>query len=238
MPASDSTDPRASRTPERVRRGRRPTLSLEAILTEAVALLDEAGEGALTFRTLAERLGTGVGSLYHYVAGRDELLDRATNVILGQVVDEIVLPDDPYAALRQLSMRTYLALQAHPWAGIYLMRDTGMQPNSMRLFDLFGRQSLKLDLTARQRFDAVSSLVSFVVGVGAEMRELPAAILVEGKSQAEYLHDYAEAWRALDPTEFPFIAATADEFEQHDDRSQFAAGVDLFLAGLAQQARD
>lgn len=43
---------------------RRASHSMEAVITEAVALLDEAGEPALTFRALAARLGGGVASIY------------------------------------------------------------------------------------------------------------------------------------------------------------------------------
>lgn len=218
------------------RRGRRPVLSLEAVVEATIAILDADGEAGLTFRTLAARLDTGVGSVYHYVSGKDELLDRATNDVLGEVVRTIELPNDPYDALRHLSMCLYESMQTHRWMANYLMRDTGMQPNSMRLFELFGRQVQRLDLTSLQRFDAVSSLISFVVGVGAEMRELPAAMVVEGKTQEDYLREFADAWRALDPVEFAFAHEVAGEFERHYDEDQFRAGVDLFLAGIAAQA--
>lgn len=220
------------------RRGRRPTLSLDAVLDGAIALLDESGENALTFRALAARLDTGVGSIYHYVASKDELLDRATNEILGRVVDGIELPDDPQDALRALSFELYTHMQEHPWTGLYLMRDTGMQPNSMRLFDLFGRQVLRLGLPPQQAFDAVSSLVSFVVGVGAEMRRLPEEMIVEGKPQEEYLREIADAWLALDAEEFPFIHTVADQFAVHDDVAQFRTGVDMLLTGIVALAPD
>lgn len=222
----------------RTRRGRRPTLSLQLVLATAIEMLDADGEQALTLRALAGRLDTGVGSLYHYVAGKDELLDRATNEVLGEVMVDLALPDDPYEALRALCYALYACMQRHQWVASYLMRDTGMQPNSMRLFDLFGRQTQRLELTSRQRFIAVSTLVSFVVGVGAEMRELPEAMVAAGKSQAESLHEYADSWRALDPAEFPFVHETVEVFETHDDAAQFEEGVDIFLAGLASQAGD
>lgn len=47
------------------RRGRRPTLSLDAVAAGALEILDAGGEDALTFRSLARSLETGVGSLYH-----------------------------------------------------------------------------------------------------------------------------------------------------------------------------
>ena len=52
----------------------------------------------------------------------------------------------------------------------------------------------------------------------------------------EYLARYADRWRALDPSEFPFVHRIVDEFAGHDDADQFRAGLDLLLAGLRLQA--
>src|SRR4051812_20391644 len=65
---------------------RRASHSLEAVVSEAVAILDEAGASALTFRSLAARLGGGVASIYWYVSSKDELLDRATDHVLAGVL--------------------------------------------------------------------------------------------------------------------------------------------------------
>src|SRR5689334_25024813 len=98
-------------TPRRERatsdRRRRASHSMEAVLTEAVALLDEAGEQALTFRALAARLGGGVASIYWYVASRDELLDRATDYVVDGVLAKIqAIPrtDDAINDLRTIAV--------------------------------------------------------------------------------------------------------------------------------------
>lgn len=90
------------RSPTRPAR-RRASHSMEAVLTEAILLLDEAGEPALTFRALAARLGGGVGSIYWYVQSKDELLDRAADYALESVVadtEHFVHEDDPIDGLR------------------------------------------------------------------------------------------------------------------------------------------
>nr|AIA14562.1 Bacterial regulatory proteins, tetR family [uncultured bacterium] len=135
---------------------------MEAVLTEAVALLDEAGESALTFRALAARLGGGVASIYWYVASRDELLDRATDHVVGQVLAEVEAQpsgDDPIDDLRVIAAMVFEAIVARPWLGAYFMRNSLLQPNSMRLYDRLGQQVLRLDLTPRQQFHAVSAVV-------------------------------------------------------------------------------
>src|ERR1700712_2864841 len=85
---------------------RRASHSMEAVLTEAVALLDEAGESALTFRALASRLGGGVASIYWYVDSKDELLDRATDHVLETALAAIEAQpntDDPIHDLRVMA---------------------------------------------------------------------------------------------------------------------------------------
>ncbi|WP_234106300.1 TetR family transcriptional regulator, partial [Streptomyces venezuelae] len=62
---------------------------MESVLGEAVALLDEAGAPALTFRALAQRLGGGVASIYWYVANKDELLDLATDHVMAGVLADL-----------------------------------------------------------------------------------------------------------------------------------------------------
>jgi AcrR family transcriptional regulator len=53
----------------------RPVLTRERVVAAGVELVDEGGPEALTMRAVAQRLGSGVMSLYRHVAGREELLD-------------------------------------------------------------------------------------------------------------------------------------------------------------------
>ncbi|WP_329344545.1 TetR/AcrR family transcriptional regulator [Streptomyces sp. NBC_00663] len=213
---------------------------MEAVLTAAVALLDEAGQSALTFRALASRLGTGVGTIYWYVSNKDELFDRATDHAVGGIltaVEEQPQSDDPIADLREMAIVLFDAMMDRPWLAAYFMRNTDVQDHSLRLYDKLGRQTLRLDLTSRQRFHAVSAIVGVVVGTAADLgAELPQELLDGDVDRVEYLSRYAERWRSLDAAEFPFVHEIADEFAEHDDREQFLAALDLTLAGLRLQA--
>ncbi|MFZ3561131.1 MULTISPECIES: TetR/AcrR family transcriptional regulator [unclassified Streptomyces] len=213
---------------------------MEAVLNAAVALLDEAGGSALTFRALAARLGTGVGTIYWYVQNKDELLDRATDHAIGGVlaaVEERPDSDDPIADLRAMAVALFDAIVDRPWLSAYFMRNTDVQGNSLRLYDRLGRQTLRLDLTTRQRFHAVSAITGVVVGTAADLgMELPERLLDGGVDREEHLGRFAETWRRLDAEEFPFVREIADEFAVHDDRDQFLAALDLTLAGLRLQA--
>lgn len=214
--------------------------SLETVLAEAVALLDEGGEPALTFRALAARLGGGAASIYWYVANRDELLDRATDDVMGHLLEataDLGRGPDPVADLRALSLALFDEMRRRPWFGSYMLRNTGLQPNSMLMFDRIGQQLMRLDLTPKQRFHAASSLVSYIVGVATDLAQPPPQeFLDSGLQPAEFLELYADRWRALDPEDHPFAHHVADEFARHDDEDVFRSGLDLLLAGIRAQA--
>ncbi|MFD9585183.1 MULTISPECIES: TetR/AcrR family transcriptional regulator [unclassified Streptomyces] len=213
---------------------------MESVLTEAVALLDEAGASALTFRALAQRLGGGVASIYWYVASKDELLDLATDHVMGSVladVEKLPSSDDPIDDLRAMAVTLFDAIVDRPWLGAYFMRNTNTQSNSLRLYERLGRQTLRLNLSAHQRFHAVSAIVGVVVGSAVDMGQEPPQEILDGAvDRDEFLGRYAAAWRELDPEDFPFVREIVDEFDGHDDVDQFRSALELTLTGLRIQA--
>ena len=219
---------------------RRASHSMEAVLTEAVALLDEAGAPALTFRALAQRLGGGVASIYWYVSSKEELLDRATDHVIASVLSDLEArpdSDDPIDDLRAMALTLFDAIVDRPWLGAYFMRNTDVQGNSLLLYEKLGRQTLRLDLTAKQRFHAVSAVVGVVIGTAVDMGQEPPQEILDGATDRdEFLGRYAERWRALDPERFPFVHEIVDEFDGHDDVDQFRAALELTLTGLRLQA--
>lgn len=219
---------------------RRASHSLEAVLAEAVTLLDEAGEQALTFRALATRLGGGVASIYWYVANKDELLERAADHALAPVLATIEAQpatEDPVEDLRTMALTFFDAVVDRPWLASYFMRNTEVQENALALYERFGQQTLRLDLTDRQRFHAVSAVVGVVLGAAVDLGQDPPEEVLRGAvGRDEFLGRAADQWRRLDPERFPFVHAIVGEFETHDDVDQFRAALDLTLAGLRLQA--
>src|SRR5690242_13891929 len=124
--------------PPRTSTRRRAAHSLEAVISEAVALLDEAGDAALTFRALAARLGGGVASIYWSVANKDELLDRASDHVLTDVLDVttgFTGSPDPVDDLRSIAIALFDAIVDRPWLAAYFMRNTAVQPNALALYE-------------------------------------------------------------------------------------------------------
>ncbi|PWJ48813.1 transcriptional regulator, TetR family [Quadrisphaera granulorum] len=222
----------------------RASHSLEAVVAGAVALLDEAGESALTFRSLAARLGGGVGSIYWYVSSKDELIARASDHVLTDVLaatESVTTAEDPVDALREMAVAFYRVIAPRPWLGAYFQRDSGLQPNGLRLYERMGQQAMRLDLTARQRFHAVSAVTGYVIGVASDLGRHPqdgAAqdLATFDREDTSRLDDAVEHWRALPEAEYPFVHHIVDEFATHDDEDVFVAGLDLLLDGICRQA--
>ena len=118
---------------ERLARRRPHTdgLTLELVLTEALALVDAEGMDALTVRALATRLGTGSSTLYRHVASRDELLVLLVDAVLG----EVRLPDPELPGrvrVEQLSGELRRVLRSHPHVVPALSGSPIQGPNAMR----------------------------------------------------------------------------------------------------------
>lgn len=201
-----------------------------------MALLDEGGDNALTFRAL----GGGATSIYWYVSNKDELRDKANDFVVGKVLEqteEVIDGADPIDNLRAMAMVAFDTIAECPWLADYFMRNTISQTNSLQLYERVGQQVRRLSLTPLQSFHAVAAVLGFVVGSAADIGQHPPQEVLDGTmSRREFFDQSVAQWRALDPGEFPFMLHILEEFAEHEDRDQFAAGLDLLLAGLRLQA--
>src|SRR5215475_5711536 len=98
---------------QRGRRGPRPGLSVDSIVTAAVALADAEGLEAVSMARVAKALGFTTMSLYRHVRSKDELLV----LMLARVME--MPPERPYDGWREgLSNWAWDLLRGvreHPW---------------------------------------------------------------------------------------------------------------------------
>ena len=125
--------PRTAGEPRRAISDRVP-LSRERVLRAAVALADREGVGALGMRSLARDLGVDPMSLYNHVRDKDDLLDGALDLVIG----EVALVGDPSGwrpSLRATILDARATLKRHPWAkGVIATRTSGT-PAFLRYMD-------------------------------------------------------------------------------------------------------
>jgi len=94
-----------------------------------------------------------------------------------------------------------------------------------------GRALEELGVPESSLFTAVSTLVSYIVGVGSQ-NAMNASAAAGSSSRNEFLDAVARRWGKLDPAEHPFVRRVAGRLRAHDDREEFLAGIGIVLAGV------
>lgn len=211
--------------------GRADALSREIVVDAAVALLDERGERGLTFRLLAEQLNTGPGALYWHVTNKDELVALAADQVLGHALAAAPhLEEGAGAGLRALAIAVFDALDRHPWAASHVNAPPTLA-NALHLLDRIGTLITRTGLPAERHFAVSTAISYYITGVSAQIIT-PHTTVGAPTSRDAFLTQTAERWEELDPADYPFLTRTTTDLRDHDDRDQFATGLDLLLDGL------
>lgn len=230
MPHTVATPPR-----------RADSLTRDTIIDAAIALLDTAGEGGLTFRALAARLATGAGAIYWHVADKDDVFTAASDTIVVRAMQaamDAALPGDtPQAGIRAVALAMFDAMDAHPWLGSALSRAPGQLP-SVRILERLGRQVDALGVPQDRQWLAACTLLNYLLGVSGQNAANAVIAREKGLERAHFLDTMAGAWSRLDAQAFPFARKVAGQLRTHDDCEDFLAGIDLIVHGVqALQAR-
>jgi AcrR family transcriptional regulator len=207
-------------------------LSREVIVQAATDLLDGGGETALTLRTLTIRLSTGYGAIYHHVADKSDLLAAATDDVVARVMAGVVTDTEPREALRAVALGLFDAIDAHPWVGAQLSREA-WRPALLEVYESIGRLLDAVGVPERALVDAAGALVNYVLGVAGQNAANTRFLADNDADRSAFLGAVAARWSQLDPGKYPFVHKAATQLREHDDREQFLAGVDIFLAGIA-----
>ncbi|BEL06403.1 TetR family transcriptional regulator [Actinoplanes sichuanensis] len=206
---------------------RSDALSRERIVEATIQILDTAGEDGLTVRAVTAHLATGRGAIYHHVAGKDDLLAAAADGVIGRVMAAAADDEDPKQAIRTLALGIFDAIDAHPWVGAQLSREP-LQPAVLRIWTGVGVRLVRLGVRGAALPDAGSALVNYILGAAAQ-HAAGARRAPDATSRQAYLDRLAAQWAELDTD--PLVREAASLISEHDDREQFLAGVDIFLAG-------
>lgn len=107
------------RPPEPKPVGRKPKVSVDQIVTAAIAVADREGLGAMSMARVAQELSVGTMSLYTHVPGKGELIDLMADAVLQE---RDLTPEGTWRErIKHYADRTRAVYQAHPW-----MRDVSM----------------------------------------------------------------------------------------------------------------
>jgi AcrR family transcriptional regulator len=203
-------------------------LNRQRVVVEAIRLADSEGIDGLSMRRLADALGAGAMSLYHYVAGKEELLDAMIDVVFG----EIELPPDGgdwRSAIRRRAVSARQVLARHPWANGLMESRTSPGPANLRHHEAVTACLRKAGFSPLMATHANWLLDSYVYGFSLQAASLPF-------DTADELADVIEDayLPQLPPDEFPYLreSATALVAAGFDPADEFTFGLDLVLAAL------
>ncbi|WP_385900039.1 TetR/AcrR family transcriptional regulator [Tessaracoccus sp. O5.2] len=203
-------------------------LSKQRVVAEAVRLADDEGVHGLSMRRLAEALGAGAMSLYHYVANKEELLDAMIDVVF----EEIELPPedtDWQTAMRRRSISAREVLARHRWAIGLMESRTSPGPANLRHREAVTACLRRAGFTVVMATHANWLLDSYVYGYALQSASLPFDTVDELADMAKNVY-----LPQLPVDEFPYLneSAAALVAAGYDPSDEFLFGLDLVLAAL------
>ncbi|MGW6564397.1 TetR/AcrR family transcriptional regulator [Streptomyces sp. NPDC054975] len=223
-------------TGERPSRGPKPGLTLDRIVTAAVAVADAEGLDAVSMRRVATELGVGTMSLYRYVPGKTELLDLMLDRVQGESFeDEPQVPTHWRDTVEKLA-RSYRELyQAHPWLLRVNQARSVLGPSALRGLELC-LSGLKgphgMGLSDPETIGVVITVQSYVAGIARMEIQAVEAAKETGVSDEEFwTRQQPFLERAMASGDYPHMAALADDTFARDF-DHFTFGLDRLLDGF------
>ncbi|WP_430478615.1 TetR/AcrR family transcriptional regulator [Streptomyces sp. P11-1] len=232
-------------TGDRPSRGPKPGLTLDRIVTAAIAVADAEGLSAVSMRRISTELGTGTMSLYRYVPGKAELLDLMLDRVLGEplsaepdhpaadhpvpgghpVSADLSVPGDWRGAIDTMA-RTYLDnLGRHPWLLKINQARTVLGPSALRGLELSLTALRSMGLRDPELIGVIITVNSFVEGLARTRADAAEAVAQTGLSDEEFWENqrpYLE--RAMLSGAYPTMAGMSED--------TFSADFDHFTFGL------
>ncbi|MEV7548181.1 TetR/AcrR family transcriptional regulator [Amycolatopsis sp. NPDC089917] len=167
------------------RRGPKPKLTVDEIVTAAIEIADTEGIGALSVRRGAEKLGVSPMTIYTYIPSRAELLDLMMDRVHGELTDP---PEshDWRVTMTILAEDAWEMYHRHPWL---LQLTTGRLPLGPHTFAKHERELAAVDAIGLTdlEMDAVVAMVNgFVQGIARGSVESASLVRRSGLTDMEW----------------------------------------------------
>jgi AcrR family transcriptional regulator len=218
--------------PER-RPARRVSLTREGIVDAALVVLDRDGLEGFSMRAVAEELGTGAGSLYWHVRGKEELLNLMVDRVIGEL--EVPDPDPPRweEQAKELAREMRRLLKSHRDIARITLGRIPFGPNAMdaneRILALL-REGGVPDRTAAWVVDLMSLYVGAFVFEESLGLASPTGEDVTPEQVVDMIGSY---FRSLPAERFPNTFAVLEHLTAGNVDERFEFGLDVLVRGLA-----
>jgi AcrR family transcriptional regulator len=211
----------------------RAPLSRERVLRTAVAFADRHGLESLSMRKLADELGAGAMSLYHYFPNKEQLLDAMVDVVFSEI-EPPSLELDWKTAMRSRAISTREALNRHRWAVGLMEGRMNPGPASIRIREAILGCLREAGFSIVMTIQAYSVQDAYIYGFALQERSLPFESAEESTAVAE-----ATTQQVADlAKEFPYLAEVVAGHVAtvgYDFTAAFEYGLDLILDALDER---
>jgi AcrR family transcriptional regulator len=236
----DPSTPRLPTPPRRLvrqpeRAGRRPSLTRDAIVSAAIAVLDESGVSGLSMRRVAQKLEAGVASLYGHVSGKEELLELVFDELVGQV--PLPTPDPACWREQVTEMLRGLrrVLMAHRDAALAGLGRIPTSPQTLAAAEVLVATLRLGGLSDRVVALGLDQLILYVSACAFEDSMQQTAM--DPADVRRYFEEVHAFYEALPSAQFPVLASIAPEMTAADGDERFEFGLATMLAGLEAMSR-
>ena len=209
-----------------------PALSRDAVIDHALAVADLDGLGAVSIRRIAQDFGVTPMALYWHVKNKDELLAAMGDRILSVV--DMPEPDADLGIEQLRGLLTLLvgALDQHPGctelAMVRILQCDSGQQLAERALDVLRAAGFSVQQSADLARAAMQTSIMLVSGrPGAEAS-------VPRDDRETVMAGKRAALNSLPADRFPHLVECAVALtECADETAYYAAGIDLFMAGVS-----
>jgi AcrR family transcriptional regulator len=213
----------------------RSQLSRDVVLRTAVEYADRHGLEALSMRKLADELGAGAMSLYHYVPNKTDLIDGMVDLVFAEI-ELPALDVDWRTAMRRRAVSTREALNRHRWAVGHMEGRSTHGPANLRLHDAVLGCLRAAGFSLEMTVHAYSVQDAYIYGFALQETDLtPETPEDFAAVAAQQMEDYA-AVLADFPNLVEVVGGHVAE-AGYDYATEFLFGLDLILDGL-ERIRD
>ena len=152
---------------------RQPRFSREQIAQAAIGIADKEGFAEVSMRRVAEVIGAGTMTLYHYVRTKDDLLTLMEDELMAEsLVPAREMPKGWRAGLTAIARRGRDAMVKHPWA-LHSLRGARLGPNNLRHIEQSMAAVADAPFPEELRLELVSAVDDFVFGYALRAAESP-----------------------------------------------------------------
>ena len=195
-----------------------------------MALADREGLESLSMRKLADELGSGAMSLYHYVPNKEQLLDGIVDIVFSEI-EPPSTDVDWKTAMRKRAVSTREALRRHPWAIGLMEGRTNHGHANLRLHDAVLGCLRAAGFSLEMTVHAYSVQDAYIYGFALQEQDMSPESADDFAAEAQRQMREYEAVLA----EYPHLVEVVGGHVAkagYDYATEFLFGLDLILAGL------